>query len=210
MPFYLEADAQRFVRQAHRLLASFDALNHPRAAGGCCSVSHELAASNCVLNLHNHWSQFCKELIINSAKGGFATRAGVTLPRVAGLPLNNDVVAHIQALYHWRAPREPHWSIAAGYGNSIDACTRLGVANLSDISAALGAVGSPAEELRLVRNYLAHRNRDTASRASTALSGYGIGRMTSADTMLRTSISGGSTIYERWVNELSLIAFAAC
>jgi len=207
---HLEADARRFTLQAHRLLAAFNALDHPSLPEGCCATSHELAAANCVLNLHNHWSQFCKELIISSAKGGLTTRAGLVLPRATNLPPSNEVVSHVRSLYGWRVPREPHWSIASGFGNAIDTCTRLGVANLDDISAALGAVSSPAEELRLVRNYLAHRNSDTASRALATLSGYGIVQMNTADIILRTRTSGGDTIYEDWVNGLSLVAFAAC
>ena len=57
---------------------------------------------------------------------------------------------------------EPKWFDSA---ECIDAARRLQVQNLTTIAAGLGATTSPAESLRNVRNFYAHRGKRTAQEA---------------------------------------------
>jgi hypothetical protein len=57
---------------------------------------------------------------------------------------------------------EPKWFDAT---ECIDAASRLKVSNLTSIAAGLGATTSPADVLRNVRNFFAHRGIRTAREA---------------------------------------------
>ena len=57
---------------------------------------------------------------------------------------------------------EPKWATAAA---CIDAAQVLNIQNLTSVSAALGAANSPAEPLRHIRNYFAHRGRGNSTLA---------------------------------------------
>lgn len=58
---------------------------------------------------------------------------------------------------------EPKWFDAT---DCIDSAQRLKVENLTPIAGALGATTSPAESLRHVRNFYAHRGEYTAREAT--------------------------------------------
>lgn len=207
MRLHLETHAHQFARQSQRLLKTFDATNHTDT-GSCCSQSHGPTRVACVINLNDYWSQFCKNVMVSSAVGGWTSRSGVMLSRVTGLGSNNDVMGLLRSTYRSRPPFwEPNWTVASDF---IDACRRVGISNLADVSAAIGATGSPAEELRLTRNYLAHRNADTAARAISVLAFYGATAPLDVDAVITRPAHAGAHLFETWVNGLTAVAFTAC
>jgi hypothetical protein len=99
---------------------------------------------------------------------------------------------------------EPFW-----YSSSecIDAGQRLKIQNLKSVSAALGAANSPADLLRDVRNFYAHRKKSTAQRAIVA--GNFTGSHRPKVFHLNSYAKAGITIIESWKDELIAIASAA-
>jgi hypothetical protein len=79
--------------------------------------------------------------------------------------------------------------------------------NLPTISAAIGAINSPAEEIQHVRNFYVHRRRGAAQRAVST------GRFAHSRRPvvfeLTSYVAGGKTVIESWVDGLILIATAA-
>lgn len=204
----LDRDARLFASQAHRILAVFNSTDHPPAVN-CCKRSHAPARSACVLHLHDRWSEFNKNLFVHSAIGGYVTRAGTILNRAAYLGPSDDPVTKLRNLQRSNPPSywEPKWTVTSQY---IAVCNQLGLSNYSNISAAIGSVGSPSQELRITRNYLAHRKTSTALAVVTELTPYGANTSLNIDQLLTSYVPGGVTLFEHWVNKLVLIAFTAC
>jgi len=203
----LEATAEKFTRQAHRSLRRFQETLHDEVTN-CCTNSHVPTRHNCVIELYNHWSEFCKQLLINSARGGFQTRSGGVLLKAPGLPLDNDVISFLRTKYRNRPIYwEPNWTISIDF---IDACIKIDIANLSDVIAAIASTGSPSEQLRRSRHYLAHRNKGTATLAINELSIYGATLPLDIDQLIRKPVRAGANMFEVWVLDLTAIAFSAC
>lgn len=122
----------------------------------------QLAGEMAVIRLHDSWARCCKEIVILSALGNVSTLGGVRISR--SLPATVNRVLIIQILLNLSKSRyEPKW---ARPRDCIAAATKLSVYNLNTISAAIGATNSPAEEVRVVRNFYAHRGQYTFSQAS--------------------------------------------
>jgi hypothetical protein len=99
---------------------------------------------------------------------------------------------------------EPRWahSIAC-----VDAAQRLSIQNLSNVAAALGAINSPAEPLRNIRNYYAHRGMDTSRLALGT--GYFVGNDGPTVFDLNAYTTGGVTVIESWVKGFDAVAYAS-
>lgn len=166
---------------------------------------HQLACEMAVLRLHDAWARFCRELIILSAFGRTVTLGGVPLP-----PCHNSVKrchSVIPRLFATPGPRyrfEPRWADAS---ECIKAATRLGIANVATISSALAASNSPAEDIRRVRNFYAHRMKRTVQDAiATGL----FLRPIRADVFELAAYTTGSVrVIESWVSNFILVATAA-
>jgi hypothetical protein len=165
----------------------------------------QLACEMAVIRLHDSWARFCRELIVLSAFGRTVTLAGVPLA-----PCHGSVKrCHLVMPYLFRTPGpryrfEPRWADAT---SCIQAATRLGIINLPTVSAALAATNSPAEHIRRVRNFYAHRSRRGIQDAMAT------GVFSSpvrADVFELAAYTTGSVrVIESWVSNLVLVATAA-
>jgi hypothetical protein len=137
--------------------------------------------------------------------GNTVTLAGQPVPR--SHPSIVDRASAISFLLGTYKKRqyEPKWGDVV---ECIDAAKRLKIANLPTVSAGLGASNSPAEEIRHIRNYYAHRKVGSASRAiATNLFTAGATYPNVRDLLQFTS--GGNRIIESWVQQLMAVATAS-
>lgn len=157
-----------------------------------------------VVRLHDVWARYCRRLIIASASGA-RTSSGLVLGPVGLVARPADVLPILRSRYAKRKPPwyEPRWADAA---ECVDAARLLGVANVSDIAAALGATNSPAEPLRRVRNFVAHRSHDTAIKAAAHFA-VAPASFDAAALLLRPT--AGTTLLDLWGRSLVTLAFAA-
>lgn len=167
--------------------------------------SAQLENEMCIIRIHDAWARFCRDLIFQSYIGGF-TKTGVIIPSVGGRTYM-DFISCYKSTFR-KPPRfEPKWATAS---EAIDAAQRVGVSNFSTISAALGAVGSPANELRLVRNYYAHRVSDTAEKVKKIPWVLGNKKLQVTPVDIPGAITtGGISYFEQWVYDLQLSAEVA-
>lgn len=164
----------------------------------------QLTCEMAVVRLHDAWARFCRRLVILSALGRTSTLGGVPLsPCSATVTRHSLVVPTLLATYKKRR-HEPRWADAT---ECIDAAQRLNIKNFSTVSAALAATNSPADKIRRVRNFYAHRGEDTADDAlSTSIFSF----PTRPEVFdLAAYTSGGARIIESWVSDLILVATAA-
>jgi len=154
----------------------------------------------CIIELNDLWAFFCRSMILDLATGRAVDFSGNRIP-IAGRP-----AAYETALTTVRSKRgyEPKWHSAA---ESIAAVDKLGLPLGDQVKLALGVTSSPAPEVNTVRNYLAHRRSDCAVKLRDArfydrrmeLDPYRVGNFLRSD---------GQSLFDYWVKELSLIAFA--
>lgn len=119
-----------------------------------------------LVRLHDSWARNCRDLVIRSACGNTTTLGGVALSRSALVSGGHgSVIPALQATYRRTRLAEPKWFDVT---ECVDAAQRLGLGNLATIAAGLGANTSPAETLRAIRNFYAHRSHRTAREAFRA------------------------------------------
>lgn len=158
-----------------------------------------------VISILDAWSYYCRNLIIYSSVGTIATASGRNLP--AGIFRNTT-----EALLASRTDRngkvhdEPHWHDA---NTAIAFARKFAVANFSEIANALGDTNSPADQIRLLRNYCAHeRNSDCYTKLASAnwkpeISG------SSVEAVLLSLQNDGRSRFDFWLDELEILAGAA-
>lgn len=182
-----------------------------RAFGEALDINHDdldqivrLPAEMCLIRLYDAWSRFCRELVIVSAACRPYTAGGTRLPKAPGISNTSDVIPALLSTYRRRI-YEPKWGRAS---DCIDAASRLGIANTSTITGALGAVSSPERELRITRNFFAHRS-EWAANEIRSLHWYISGMSFSIEDLPGQKVQGGITLFEHWVSNLRTIAEAA-
>jgi hypothetical protein len=203
MAYSLVALYKTFICQTHWLQEQFEApLPTDRAAARICSPLHGLSRELCAIRLLDTWARFCRELVICSAARRPVTASGRVLPLAPGIRNPKHVIPSLLASYA-KKRYEPRWHDAA---ECIDAARRLRVANLPMISLALGTTPSPAKDLRLVRNFVAHQCQDTAHKLNPLLKFLGLPANATPEQVLQQPVLGGTCAYITWIYQLRLIA----
>jgi len=202
----LQATAQKFYLQSDRILTTFKSTLHPYS-GGCCRNTHEPTRRQCVLDLYDSWSQFCRDLILMSARGGYATSSGVILTRASAVGSGNPINSIYSLSRRYGPTTPPSWGIPS---ELVGIARRIGISNYANMSAAIGSVGSPSEKVRATRNYIAHKSALTAQKAIAALNSYGVTPPFDVDALLVLPTNHGVVVFEDWRNGLVIVAFSSC
>lgn len=177
-----------------------------QSANSSVSRHTQLTCEMAVIRLHDAWARFCRELVILSAVGHTITLGGVQLsPSNAAIRSHSSVIPILLSTYRRRGRVfEPKWADA---GECVGAARRLSIMNLSTVAAALGAVNSPANDIRRVRNFYAHRRKDAAMNA--AATNLFSNPLRPIVFELASYTQGGDRVIESWVTRLIDVAMAA-
>ncbi len=200
---HLRSSHRSFVTRTAELLADF----HLPAPGPGYQGVHGNNREWCVLALHDAWVAYCRSLVLTSAVSGSRTLTGVVVPAVAGIRNVGQAVAAVRVALAPNQPSfwEPRWGDAR---HAIRAAQVLRINNFAQVSGALGSTPSPAEEIRTLRNYMAHRNRSTATPVRELLGVTGA-IDPALDSYLTGLVGPLESRYSAWVRELREIALVA-
>lgn len=199
----IDVPYRRFLREAERLCSIFEeSISHRKPP---IPSARQLAAEMAVVRLHDAWYRFCRELVIVSASEKPTTVVGRRLGRAPGITSRADVIPTLLSTYNNPRLFEPNWALGHV---CIECAQRLAVNNLSEISASIGSSNSPADDLRVVRNYYCHRGRDTAEKVKR-MSWFSSNMQIEPWSIPGMKVSGGITLYRDWVNRLQAVSFAA-
>ena len=156
-----------------------------------------------VIRLLIAWTYFCRTVVLLSARGHVNTVTGAYLPRSPVAAQGLSAIAALKATYppprRARPLWEPKWYEPA---EAIDAAQRLKIANFATVSAGLGLAGFGVEDLRLVRNFLAHRSEFADQQLHAVRKRLGLSLSTSPEELLVTLVPGGATLFQTWCWEL--------
>ena len=207
MPASLLKPYQRFVKETALLSQVVSASTHLSNSNNYHSSQGKFAIDMCVMRLHDAWARFCREVVVFSAYAEPLTANGTKLPRVPGITKRSQVIPFLISTYRKRT-QEPSWYLAQ---DCIDAARRLQIANYSAISGGIGLSfpnlhSPPNDQLRVLRNFLAHRNPDTAKEANQIGQSFNISRVENPSSLITLVIPPGITIFAFWINSLRLMA----
>jgi len=154
-----------------------------------------------IIRLQLLWAEFCRELVVRSALGGYRTIAGSLLSR--GSAVSNPQAIQ-QAVNKERKGRPPTWHSPTFV---VAIARSLGIQNHGQIYMALSQV-SPVDDLRAIRNYIVHPGEATRmayEQVTWKLSALGADPV----SLLAFRVPGGATRFETWVADFKLMALNA-
>lgn len=170
----------------------------------------------CIIKLYSLWEWFSKELIIISASYQPISKTGLIIKRLPQIKNRYDVLNELETQakqnflkmhptkkFKWR---EPKWYNPR---ETIKAATNLNIDNLSIIVSALSLTPAPHEDIRIIRNYFAHYNEDTAKKIQTVLRRLHLANTFTAYDIINarsTASVSAVCIFENWINTLKIMA----
>lgn len=204
MPSSLLLVYRKWLFESEWLMASFT--NTVSKQGQQCTLDRvsRLPAEMCIIRLYDSWSRFCREIILMSAACKPYTANGVQLNRSPGISKRGEAISRLLRP-HTRKIFEPKWGRAS---ECNEAAKTLAILNRVTIISALGSTNSPAEDLRVIRNYFAHRSKYAAQQIRS-LNTYKSNTNLCVEELAGQITTGGITIFEDWVYNLRLVAEAA-
>lgn len=168
-----------------------------------CSQVHLWCQEMCVIRLLDAWARFCRELILISASERPLTATGTRLPLAPGIRGRKDALKILRTVYY-KFPWEPRWIDAQA---SLRAASLLKVANYSTISAGIAVTPSPLEDLRRLRNFLAHRNEGTATEVHNTAVNLGVAPTSNVIAILQSVTSDPtSNVLQTWIEQLEAMS----
>lgn len=203
--YYLSITYGKFVKETDWLLLEFDeAIN--RLSASSVDKPARLTAEMSVIRLHDAWARFSREIVVLSAGGRPYTANGYRLPTAPGIRKISDVIPLLLRSYSKPRRYEPKWARSQ---ECIQAAQLLHIPNFSTFAAAIGATNSPAEDLRPIRNFLAHRGEDSAkSVRNQSFFTNGTGKV-NVEGVAGKLVPPGITLFEKWIIDFRLVAGAA-
>lgn len=160
-------------------------------------------AEHITFQLQNAWEMYVRNFILSSATGrasGFGGKVPASVPRVYR---TREAVSHY-LLQLTGKPFEPKWYRPS---DAINAATKLNIANVGNVAAAIGSTPWLLENLRLTRNFFAHRSRSSAL-ALRALNWFGPGDVIEVETTLFPFDAGGVRRFESWCAAMKIVGRA--
>ncbi len=194
---------RRFEKRTNGLVNEFeDKISIVDDYGELFEKIHNDARSFILIRLQMLWGQFCRELIIRSALGGYHTVSGTVLKKGTSVNDWKSVQVAVQKRSNYG---NPSWHIA---NFSIDIAKNLRIQNYGEVSMALGGI-SPMDYVIVVRNYVVHPDEKTRTKYENTLRAMGIMVKIAPVSLLRSRVAGGANLFEQWVNELQTLAVNA-
>ena len=199
---------RKFLRETEQLTQVLVTLGHLPSSGWAEKEKEKLVAEMCVMCLHDAWARFCRELVVTSAYAEPLTATGTRVPKVQGIQRRSQVIPRLLSTYK-RRTQEPSWYLAR---DCIDASSRLQLANHVTISNGIGLSFptlsvSPNDQVRMVRNFFAHKNPDTAREVKQVARSLNLPTSDNASGVPTTLIPPGITAFAFWVNCLRSMAY---
>lgn len=185
----------------HRFEYSLDAARAPTFAQ---EKQAQYCREMCVIRLHDSWTRFSRELVVQSAACEALTDTGSLLVKAPGIASPADVINEAKRIATSRF--EPRWGDPT---TCLKIAASLRIANLGIVSGALGSTPAPFENLRAVRNYLAHRNRETASRVAIVKHAIRVQSVTTVDGIICSIVAPDTPLLIDWIYSMRVIALAA-
>lgn len=115
-----------------------------------------------IIQLQVEWEHFVRCFVLDCATGRFEDVNGRICSSLALGSASRERVSHTLISSYRKRRREPDWYLP---GQAIDAADRLRLSNFRKISTLLGVTPWVLDDLRHLRNFVAHQSKDSALEA---------------------------------------------
>lgn len=170
-------------------------------SAGLAARDRDAGLTYCIIELQTLWEGFSRALFLSSAlsaRDSTGQRISVTAspgPKTIEEALTHAIRRVKPGLYKkkqsppWSWSDEPKWS---GIGALLDSMDEVGCSNRPRVAAALSTQTAVFDHLRLVRNFYAHRGRDTRQKLQPLMVTYSLPPTLhpSRALLLRARVSG--------------------
>lgn len=114
-----------------------------------------------LMQLQIEWEHFIRRLVLDSATGQYKATSGPVFSTLPNPPKTREqaLYALLSTFRKGNGGREPEWSHSS---KAIDAASRLKLSNRDIISDYLGVTPWPLDQMRFLRNYIAHQSKSSA------------------------------------------------
>jgi hypothetical protein len=168
---------------------------------GISNHEQQRIIERCVIQLQIEMELFIRNFILDCATGKFSHSNGIIHSTHAQSFINRENACDF-LLRKNKSRREPQWAIPK---NAIDAATTLKLSNLSEISIELGVAPWEIDNLRFVRNFIAHRSKESALKLRRIGLASPSGAIYPVSIITASSPLGGKN-YERWAGFIRGVA----
>ena len=149
---------RRLFRFGHRVDAIVQTVDQ-FADDGRLTRGETYIVERALLQLQVEWELFVRNLILDSATGRFSDGSGRVFSTLSIPTPTRERASHVLVSLYPRRRREPDWYVPQ---EAIHAADLLAVSNFKNITACLGVSPWVITELRYVRNFVAHRSKQSA------------------------------------------------
>ena len=150
-----------------------------------------------IIKLQLYWGQFCHELLIKSAIGGYQTlKSGILNPATISKP--DDIYSAANIISN---RRDFPWHIPS---YCVRLARAIGTQNYNQILMGL-SITAPIDDLRETRNYLIHPSRTTQLAYKRVTNKYGYPGLNPL-SLLSTIQKSGKTLLHEWIESIRLMA----
>jgi hypothetical protein len=151
------------------------------------TVEHSL------INLQIEMELFVRNLIFDCA-GGLQVSGTGPVRSLIGAGFRSPEAAYHYLISLNQRKREPNWAVPS---EAISAASKLSLSNLKHVSAELGITPWELDDLRYVRNFIAHRSKESALKLRS-LGMVPAGRSIDPVIIALGPSPRGGKYYERW------------
>lgn len=180
----------------HRLHVAIDELHDQLNAreGPSASEMHERRiVERCVMQLQVEFELFVRNFVLDCSTGRYTNSTGLVSTNLPNRFHNREKACHY-LLSRKGSKREPNWAIPQ---QAINAAQTLQLSNFADVSAELGITPWEVDDLRYVRNYMAHRSKESAKKLRSTKLAHHRNSIDPVAIVYSTSPRGGKN-FERW------------
>lgn len=171
--------------------------------GSPLSSTDRRRAEYATFQLQNLWELYVRNFILLSATGKAASVTGPLPPSVPRNYRSREAACHY-LLRQTRNRYEPKWYRPL---EAIRAATALHISNLGQVSGAIGSTPWPLDDLRLTRNFFAHRSKNSALELRE-LGWFGPNDVISVETTLTPFGVGGVRRFDSWCASIKVVSKA--
>jgi hypothetical protein len=212
-PLELVTLADEFEREASEIQNVFDECDLHSSISGFNSL-YGAGEDGCVVSLWDAWNRFMRALILSSVRGDSVGVAGQHyVPPTIYQEV--DAIRHLQSNRRGTNIRvvrgEPNWYDPLAIS---DFCSKLMLPNSSIVLAAVQSssitdgtgtsIANPISKVRIMRNYIAHKNNSTHADVT------GLGVMASGPRAYLTEVvAGGTSRFTEWRSGMVAVADSA-
>ncbi len=148
-----------------------------------------------IIQLQIEWEHFVRAVILDSATGKYYAKSGLVRSNLPLRVLSREHAGFVLIAQYHRRRTEPDWYLPQ---EAIQAASKLALTNENKIATELGVSPWELDDLRFLRNFIAHRSGRSATSVRNAASVLRSARIL-PHAICFDYRAGGLRRYEAWV-----------